>query len=57
MTKVFKIGDKQYECFLADDKHIEIYEKHDPREGMIFDNKKSLISFVNNLSDIIEEGL
>lgn len=56
-THNFKAGNKHYEVFFAfDDNHIEVYEKENPKEGLIFTNKKQLVAFVNNLTDVIEEA-
>lgn len=55
-THSFKAGDKYYEVFFAfDDNHVEVYEKDNPKEGLIFSSKKQLIAFINNITDIIEE--
>lgn len=55
MTHNFKSGDKHYEVFFSDDDSIEVYERDDAKEGLIFDNKKQLVSFINNLTDIAED--
>lgn len=55
-THGFKAGDKYYELFISpNDEHFELYEKDNPKEGLIFDSKKQIISFVNFLTDLIEE--
>ena len=52
----FKINNKTFEVFIAEDKAIEIYEEDDPAHtGFIFNNKKEIILFINNLSDIISK--
>lgn len=51
----FKSGDKYYEFFIAkDDNQIEVYEKYNPKEGLIFKNKNQFIGFINSVSDIFE---
>lgn len=56
MIHKFKAGNKYYEVFLSSsDDYIEIYETENPKEGLIFNSKKQLIAFVNNLTDIAEE--
>ena len=52
----FKINNKVYEVFITKDKSVEIYEEKDPAHtGFIFNNKKEIILFINNLSDIISK--
>lgn len=52
----FKAGDKQYEVFFSpNDEHVEVYETDDPKEGLIFESHKQLISFINFLTDVIED--
>lgn len=56
MENKFKINNKVYGVFIAEDKAIEIYEEEDPAHtGFIFNNKKEMILFINNLSDIISK--
>lgn len=50
----FKAGKKQYEIFNGES-HYEVYEKDNPKNGMVFDNKKDIIPFINNLTDIVEK--
>ena len=55
-THFFKAGHKQYEVFVCpNDEHVEIYEKENPKEGLIFSTRKQLKSFVNSLTDVVEE--
>lgn len=52
----FKINNRIFEVFVTEDKAIEIYEEKDPAHtGFIFNNKKEIILFINNLSDIISK--
>jgi len=55
MLKKFISENKEYEVFIAKDNHIEVYEKNNPKEGFIFENEKQAISFINGLTDILEE--
>lgn len=55
MTCTFKAGTIHYEVFIKNE-YYEIYELNNPKEGLIFDSKKQLISFINHITDIIEEG-
>ena len=56
MENKFKINNKVYGIFIAEDKAIEIYEEDDPAHtGFIFNNKKEIVLFINNLSDIISK--
>ncbi len=51
----FKVGSKTIEVFFSeDDEQSEVYELENPKNGMIFPNNKHLISFVNNLTDVVE---
>lgn len=53
---IFKAGEVQYEIFFCpNDEHVELYEKDNPKHGLIFENHKHLISFVNFLTDTIED--
>lgn len=52
----FKAGETNYEVFFSpNDEHTEVYEKDNPKNGLIFESHKQLISFVNFLTDIIED--
>lgn len=52
----FKVSGVQYELFFAkDDEHVEIYETENPSSGFIFNKHKDLITFVNLLTDAVEE--
>lgn len=52
----FKAKNVEYEIFFAqDDEHIELYEKENPRNGFIFNDKKSLLMFINTLTDVLEK--
>lgn len=56
MTQEIKIRGKVLEIFFAEDGHIELYEVENPgKTGFIFDDLKELYSFVNNLTDVIEQ--
>ena len=50
----FKAGNKNYE-FFDGETHYEIYEKENPKNGMVFDEKKNIIPFINTLTDIVEK--
>jgi hypothetical protein len=52
----FKIENIEYEVFVDSD-HVEIYEKEKPQNGLIFESKKQLISFINYLTDLTEEEI
>ena len=57
-THGFKAGDVAYELFISqvpEEEDYELYEKENPKEGMTFSSNKQLISFVNFLTDIVEE--
>jgi len=52
----FKSGETHYEIFFSsDDEHIEIYERDNPKNGLIFETHKQLIGFINSLTDIVED--
>ena len=54
----FKAGDKHYELFISPNKneeYYEVYEKEKPSEGLVFESRKQLISFVNFLTDLVED--
>lgn len=52
----FKAGDAQYEVFFSpNDEHVEVYEADNPTQGLIFESRKQLITFVNFLTDIVED--
>lgn len=54
----FKAGEKHYDLFVSqkeNDEHYEVYERENPKEGLIFDSKKQIISFVNFLTDLVED--
>lgn len=54
----FKSGNKTFEVFFAeDDEQTEVYEQSNPKNGIIFPDKKHLVSFVNNLTDVVESHL
>lgn len=56
MTQEIKIRGKVLEIFFAEDGHIELYEVENPgKTGFIFDDLKELYSFVNSLTDVIEQ--
>lgn len=45
-----------YEVFFAkDDEQVEIYEKENPKNGMVFKSHKHVMNFINLLTDIFEE--
>lgn len=54
MTHSFKAGNLHYETF-CNGEYSEIYEKDNPKNGLIFETKKQLISFINHITDIVEE--
>lgn len=54
----FKAGEVTYEVFISpseDEEYIELYEQKNPSEGLTFSSNKQLISFVNFLTDLVEE--
>ncbi len=52
----FKAGEVKYEVFYSpNDEHTEVYETDNPKNGLIFESYKQLISFVNFLTDTIED--
>lgn len=59
MIKTFKIRDKTIEIFFAEeDEYIELYDTMSPGDtGFIFNSKKELFSFINGLTDIVEQHL
>lgn len=57
-TYSFSIKGKDYEVFLGQDGHVEIYEEENPaNSGFIFSDRKKFIVFINNLTDIMEKEL
>jgi hypothetical protein len=54
----FKTGNKTIEVYFSDDGSSELYDEEDPlHTGFVFSDDKQLISFVNNLTDIVENHL
>lgn len=51
----FRAKDRDFELFFADDGFIELYDKDNPSEGFYFKDKKSLITFINTLTDVLEK--
>lgn len=51
----FKVRKKEYELFFAEDGGVEMYEKDNPKEGLIFNDYKSFLNFINTLTDVIEK--
>lgn len=51
----FRAKDRDFELFFADDGFIELYDKDNPNEGFYFKDKKSLITFINTLTDVLEK--
>lgn len=52
----FKAGNKTIEVYFSDDGSSEIYDEDDPSHtGFVFSDKKQLIVFVNNLTDVVED--
>lgn len=53
----FKIGNKVFEVFISEDKTlVEVYEKEKPdTTGFIFGDKKEVVLFINNFSDIVSK--
>jgi len=57
-TQKFSIKGKDYEIFFAEIGHVEVYETDNPgKTGFIFPDLKSLILFINNITDIAESKL
>ena len=54
-THKFSIKGKNFEVFFAKDGYIEVYEIENPgKTGFIFSDLKSLVLFINNLTDVAE---
>lgn len=52
----FKVKEKEYELFFAeDDDQVELYDDNNPKNGLIFHNKKEMMMFVNTLTDVLEK--
>ncbi|MFW6233188.1 MAG: hypothetical protein ACOC3Z_00835 [Nanoarchaeota archaeon] len=57
-TISFIAGKINYSIFFAkDNESVELYETENPRNGMVFGNYKQLFSFINFLTDIVEDKL
>lgn len=54
--ETFAIKNKKYEVFFAeDDDQIEVYELDNPKNGLIFEDRKRLNAFINSITDILEK--
>jgi hypothetical protein len=57
-TYKFKAGNKTIEVYFSEDGSSELYDIDSPADtGFIFSEKKQLINFVNNLTDVVENQL
>lgn len=53
--KQFTSKNRKFELFEAQDGFIEIYDYDSPQQGFYFKDFKSLVHFVNSLTDVIEQ--
>ena len=53
----FKVGERTMEVFFSEEgEYSEMYDSENiDKTGFTFDTKKELISFINQLTDIVEE--
>lgn len=54
-TVAFKAKNREFEIFFAEDGFIELYDKDNPSEGFYFKDRKSLLVFVNTITDVLEK--
>lgn len=51
----FRVKNRDFEVFFAEDGAVELYDKDNPRDGFIFSDRKNLVMFINTLSDVVEK--